>query len=97
LYWLFGFVPFYTLPSQKAGGTAKRIETPSQTRKEALMEDIFRKQTGCHSGELKSISLFLRVATSFDGFRPIYVCISFVTSDCYLIASASFVCGVAVN
>ena len=33
-------------------------ERKTQTRKEALMEDIFRKQTGCHSGELKS-SLFL--------------------------------------
>ena len=97
LYWVFGFLPFYKLPSQKTGDAAKRTEASSQTRKEALMADLFRKQTGCHSGELKSFSLFLWVASSFDGFHPTYVCFSFVASDFYPTATNSSVCGVVVN
>jgi hypothetical protein len=59
LYWLFGFLPFYKLPSQKTRDAAKRTEASTQTREEALMANLYRKQTGYHSGELKSFSLFL--------------------------------------
>ena len=54
LYWLFGFLPFYTLPSQKPGGSATLAEASSQTHKEALMEDLFRNRPLRHSGQLKS-------------------------------------------
>jgi len=54
LYWLFGFLPLYTLPSQKTGGTAKLAEASSQTHKEVLMEDLFRNRPLRNSGQLKS-------------------------------------------
>jgi len=54
LYWLFGFLPLYTLPSQKPGGTATLAGASSQTHKEALMEELFRSRPLRHSGQLKS-------------------------------------------
>ena len=54
LYWLFGFLPFYTLPSQNTGGTVTLAMASSLTHKEALMEDIFRNRPLRHSEQLKS-------------------------------------------
>lgn len=54
LYWLFGFLPLYTLPSQKTGVTATLAVASSQTHKQALMEDLFRNRPLRHSGQLKS-------------------------------------------
>jgi len=54
LYWLFGFLPLYTSPSQKPGGSATLAGTSSHTHKEALKEELFRIRPLRHSGQLKS-------------------------------------------
>jgi len=54
LYWLFGFLPLYTLTSQKPGGNATLTAASSQMHKEALMEELFRCRPLRDSGQLKS-------------------------------------------
>ena len=90
LYWLFGFLPFYTLPSQKPGSTATLSEASSRTHKEALMEDLFQNRPLRHSGQLKSFGCanatdeHIDLISMFYNLKSLVLCD--VTPSCSLAA-----------